>query len=90
MTWKWHYRVKTWGIFNKGQFTHVCQLNVSCGQDSVSGIVRKNVTLHNIFEKLTQLRRFAVLIFYEFDSILFRPKKFVHPFPVISQKLRVV
>jgi hypothetical protein len=26
-------------IFNKGQFTHICQLNVSCGQDSVSGIV---------------------------------------------------
>jgi hypothetical protein len=25
--------------FNKGQFTHICQLNVSCGQDSVSGIV---------------------------------------------------
>jgi hypothetical protein len=27
------------GIFIKGQFTHICQLNVSCGQDSVSGIV---------------------------------------------------
>jgi hypothetical protein len=27
------------GLFNKGQFTHICQLNVSCGQDSVSGIV---------------------------------------------------
>jgi hypothetical protein len=27
------------GIFNKGQFTHICQLNVSYGQDSVSGIV---------------------------------------------------
>jgi hypothetical protein len=26
-------------LFNKGQFTHICQLNVSCGQDSVSGIV---------------------------------------------------
>jgi hypothetical protein len=25
---------------NKGQFTHICQLNVNCGQDSVSGIVR--------------------------------------------------
>jgi hypothetical protein len=39
---KWHYRVKSWVIFNKGQFTvtHICQLNVSCGQDSVSGIVR--------------------------------------------------
>jgi hypothetical protein len=36
---KWHYRVKSWVIFNKGQFTHICQLNVSCGQDSVSGIV---------------------------------------------------
>jgi hypothetical protein len=23
----------------KGQFIHICQLNVSCGQDSVSGIV---------------------------------------------------
>jgi hypothetical protein len=23
----------------KGQFTHICQLNVSRGQDSVSGIV---------------------------------------------------
>jgi hypothetical protein len=31
--------VKSWVIFNKGQFTHICQLNVSCGQDSVSGIV---------------------------------------------------
>jgi hypothetical protein len=36
---KWHYRVKSWVIFKKGQFTHICQLNVSCGQDSVSGIV---------------------------------------------------
>jgi hypothetical protein len=39
---KWHYRVKSWVIFNKGQFTHICQLNVSCGtygQDSMSGIV---------------------------------------------------
>jgi hypothetical protein len=36
---KWYYRVKSWVIFNKGQFTHICQLNVSCGQDSVSGIV---------------------------------------------------
>jgi hypothetical protein len=36
---KWHYRVKSWVIFNKGQFTYICQLNVSCGQDSVSGIV---------------------------------------------------
>jgi hypothetical protein len=36
---KWHYRVKSWVIFNKGQFTHICQLNVSRGQDSVSGIV---------------------------------------------------
>jgi hypothetical protein len=40
--WKWHYRVKSWVIFNKGQFTHICQLNVSCGQDSVSGIVLIN------------------------------------------------
>jgi hypothetical protein len=30
---------KSWVIFNKGQFTHICQLNVSRGQDSVSGIV---------------------------------------------------
>jgi hypothetical protein len=37
---KWHYRVKSWVIFNKGQFTHICQLNVSYGQDSVSGIIR--------------------------------------------------
>jgi hypothetical protein len=36
---KWHYRVKSWVIFNKGQFTHICQLNVSYGQESVSGIV---------------------------------------------------
>jgi hypothetical protein len=36
---KWYYRVKSWIIFNKVQFTHICQLNVSCGQDSVSGIV---------------------------------------------------
>jgi hypothetical protein len=28
--------------FNKGQFTHMCQLNVSCGQDSVSGIVQRD------------------------------------------------
>jgi hypothetical protein len=26
-------------LFNKDQLTHICQLNVSCGQDSVSGIV---------------------------------------------------
>jgi hypothetical protein len=32
------------GLFNKDQFTHICQLNVSCGQDSVSGIVPTNVT----------------------------------------------
>jgi hypothetical protein len=32
-------KVKSGVIFNKGQFTHICQLNVSCGQDSVSGIV---------------------------------------------------
>jgi hypothetical protein len=32
------YRVKSWVIFNKGQFTH--PLNVSYGQDSVSGIVQ--------------------------------------------------
>jgi hypothetical protein len=42
-TGEWHYRVKSWVIFNKGQFTHICQLNVSggrgCGQDSISGIV---------------------------------------------------
>jgi hypothetical protein len=25
----------------QGQFTHICQLNVSYGQDSVSGIVHK-------------------------------------------------
>jgi hypothetical protein len=31
-------------IFKKGQFTHICQLNVSCGQDSMSGIVRANKT----------------------------------------------
>jgi hypothetical protein len=42
---KWHYRVKSWVIFNKGQFTHVCQLNVSCGQDSVSGRVRVRLCL---------------------------------------------
>jgi hypothetical protein len=36
---KMHYRVKSWVIFNKGQFTHICQLNVGYGQDSVSGIV---------------------------------------------------
>jgi hypothetical protein len=32
-------RVKSWVIFNKSQVTHICQLNVSCGQDSVSEIV---------------------------------------------------
>jgi phage-related protein len=36
-----HYRVKKWVIFNKVQFTHICQLNVSYVQDSVSGIVHK-------------------------------------------------
>jgi hypothetical protein len=36
---KWHYRLKSWVIFNKGQFTYIYQLNVSCSQDSVSGIV---------------------------------------------------
>jgi hypothetical protein len=30
---------KSWVIFNKGQFTHICQLNVSCYQDSMSRIV---------------------------------------------------
>jgi hypothetical protein len=25
-TGKWHYRVKSWVILNKGQFTHICQL----------------------------------------------------------------
>jgi hypothetical protein len=40
---KCHYRVKSWVIFNKGQFTHICQLNVSYGQDSVSGIVHLNI-----------------------------------------------
>jgi hypothetical protein len=35
---------KSWVIFNKGQFTHICQLNVSCGQDSVSGIIREKST----------------------------------------------
>jgi hypothetical protein len=25
-------------MFSKGQFTHICQLHVSCGQDSMSGI----------------------------------------------------
>jgi hypothetical protein len=38
---KWHYRVKSWVIFNKCQFTHICQLNVSCSQDSMSRIVHK-------------------------------------------------
>jgi hypothetical protein len=41
---KWHYRVKSWVIFNKGQFTHICQLNVSRGQDSVSGIVHTYIS----------------------------------------------
>jgi hypothetical protein len=28
------------GLYSiKGQFTHICQLNGSCGQDSMSGIV---------------------------------------------------
>jgi hypothetical protein len=25
------YRVKSWVIFNKGQFTHICRLNVNYG-----------------------------------------------------------
>jgi hypothetical protein len=40
VTSKKQYRVKSWVIFNKGQFTHICQLNVSCGQDSMPGIVQ--------------------------------------------------
>jgi hypothetical protein len=32
-------KVGLYSIFNKGQFTDICQLNVSCGQDSVFGIV---------------------------------------------------
>jgi hypothetical protein len=32
-------KLKSRVIFNKGQFTHICQLNVSCGQDSVTAIV---------------------------------------------------
>jgi hypothetical protein len=33
-------------IFNKGQFTQICQLNVSYAQDSMSGIVKG---IHLIF-----------------------------------------
>jgi hypothetical protein len=25
---KWHYRVKSWVMFNKGQFTRICQLRL--------------------------------------------------------------
>jgi hypothetical protein len=39
VTSKKHGNGKSWVIFNKDQFTHICQLNVSCGQDSMSGIV---------------------------------------------------
>jgi hypothetical protein len=39
------------GIFNKGQFTHICQLNVSGGQDSVSGIVQAVRKVRNKFDK---------------------------------------
>jgi hypothetical protein len=39
-------------MFNKGQFTHICQLNVSYGQDSVSGIV----TQKEIAQELGQYR----------------------------------
>jgi hypothetical protein len=41
-----NYREKSWVIFNKGQFTHICQLNVSCGQDSVSAIVLYNFEIN--------------------------------------------
>jgi hypothetical protein len=56
--WKWLYRVKSGVIFNKGQFTHICQLNASCGQDSVSGIVRRNVTLQH-FRKVDTTTTFC-------------------------------
>jgi hypothetical protein len=48
---KWHYRVKSCVIFNKGQFSHICQLNVSCGQDSVSGIsiYRKRISRFSLY-----------------------------------------
>jgi hypothetical protein len=43
---KWHYRVKSLVNFNKGQFTHICQLNASYGQDSVSGTVHCKINLN--------------------------------------------
>jgi hypothetical protein len=55
---KWHYRVKSWVIFNKGQFTHICQLNVSYGQDSVFGIVH-----------LLKIGKFSALDFYDVQSL---------------------
>jgi hypothetical protein len=49
---KEYYRVKSWVIFNKGQFTHICQLNVSCGQDFVSGMVHYCVFQKHLYVKL--------------------------------------
>jgi hypothetical protein len=43
VTSKKHGNGKSWVIFNKDQFTHICQLNVSCGQDSMSGILPINI-----------------------------------------------
>jgi hypothetical protein len=31
-----------------GQFTHICQLNISCGQDSVCAIVPATIFLVNL------------------------------------------
>jgi hypothetical protein len=39
-------------VFNKGQFTHICQLNVNCGQDSVSRIVLATRIFKSNFECL--------------------------------------
>jgi hypothetical protein len=46
-------------IFNKGQFTHICQLNVSCGQDSMSGIV----SCCKIFRNCLTKAHFTLILF---------------------------
>jgi hypothetical protein len=56
---KWHYRVKSWVIFNKGQFTHIYQLNVSCGQDSMSG----RVSCCKIFRNCLTKAHFTLILF---------------------------
>jgi hypothetical protein len=53
---------------NKGQFTHICQLNVSCGQDSVSGIVHvciyKGINYIGLLLRNYEILIIGICIFY--------------------------